>query len=68
MLLKNERRRSNSRSYLKFNLKGEATMNQKNALLSVYNKTGIVPFASSLVELGYTIYSSGGTAEVIAAA
>lgn len=43
-------------------------MNKKNALLSVYNKKGIVEFAGSLVELGWTLYSSGGTAKAIAAA
>ncbi|KKQ39082.1 MAG: Bifunctional purine biosynthesis protein PurH [Candidatus Moranbacteria bacterium GW2011_GWC2_37_73] len=43
-------------------------MNRKNALLSVYNKTGIVEFAGSLVELGWTLYSSGGTAKAIATA
>lgn len=30
----------------------------KNALISVYNKTGIEFFARRLVELGWTIYSS----------
>lgn len=43
-------------------------MEKKNALLSVYHKTGIVAFASSLVELGWTLYSSGGTAKEISAA
>ena len=37
------------------------------ALLSVSNKTGIVDFARSLVNFGYTIISSGGTHSVIAA-
>jgi len=37
------------------------------ALLSVSNKTGIVDFARSLVDYGYTIISSGGTHSVIAA-
>ncbi|MEK7639101.1 MAG: hypothetical protein AAB388_03000 [Patescibacteria group bacterium] len=32
-----------------------------NALLSVYHKDGIVEFAEALVELGFTIYASGGT-------
>ena len=36
------------------------------ALLSVSNKTGIVDFARSLVDYGYTIISSGGTHSVIA--
>lgn len=35
--------------------------NRKNALLSVYDKEGIVEFASKLVDLGYTVYASGGT-------
>jgi phosphoribosylaminoimidazolecarboxamide formyltransferase / IMP cyclohydrolase len=34
-----------------------------NALLSVYNKTGIADFASQLIGLGWKIYSSGGTAK-----
>ncbi len=33
----------------------------RNALLSVYHKDGIVEFAQALVELGFTIYASGGT-------
>jgi len=33
----------------------------RNALLSVYHKEGIVEFAQALVELGFTIYASGGT-------
>jgi phosphoribosylaminoimidazolecarboxamide formyltransferase/IMP cyclohydrolase len=36
------------------------------ALLSVYDKTGIVEFASALHKLGWTLISSGGTASVIA--
>jgi len=40
-------------------------MNVKNALLSVYDKTGIAQFAGALVALGYTIYASGGTATVL---
>jgi phosphoribosylaminoimidazolecarboxamide formyltransferase/IMP cyclohydrolase len=35
------------------------------ALLSVYDKSGIVEFASSLHELGWSIVSSGGTARAI---
>jgi phosphoribosylaminoimidazolecarboxamide formyltransferase/IMP cyclohydrolase len=38
------------------------------ALLSVYDKTGIVEFASALRALGWTIISSGGTAREIAEA
>ena len=37
------------------------------ALLSVYDKSGVVDFARSLRELGWSIVSSGGTAKVIAA-
>jgi phosphoribosylaminoimidazolecarboxamide formyltransferase/IMP cyclohydrolase len=38
------------------------------ALLSVYDKTGIVEFAEALDRLGWRIISSGGTAKVIAQA
>jgi phosphoribosylaminoimidazolecarboxamide formyltransferase/IMP cyclohydrolase len=38
------------------------------ALLSVYDKTGIVEFAVALHELGVDLVSSGGTASAIAAA
>jgi phosphoribosylaminoimidazolecarboxamide formyltransferase/IMP cyclohydrolase len=37
------------------------------ALLSVYDKTGIVEFATALHELGWDLVSSGGTAKAIAA-
>ena len=40
-------------------------MTRKNALLSVYHKDGIVDFAQALVELGWTIYASGGTAKAL---
>lgn len=36
-------------------------MNQKRALISVSDKSGIVDFARSLVELGFEIVSTGGT-------
>jgi phosphoribosylaminoimidazolecarboxamide formyltransferase/IMP cyclohydrolase len=36
-----------------------------NALLSVYDKTGIEAFAQGLVDLGWTVYASGGTAQKI---
>ena len=39
-----------------------------NALLSVYNKDGIVEFAKGLVDAGFTLYASGGTCKVIAEA
>jgi phosphoribosylaminoimidazolecarboxamide formyltransferase/IMP cyclohydrolase len=35
------------------------------ALLSVYDKTGIVEFAKGLTKLGWQVYASGGTAKVI---
>lgn len=35
---------------------------KKVALISVYNKTGIVDFAKGLIDLGWAILSSGGTA------
>jgi len=38
---------------------------KKRALLSVYDKTGIVDFAKSLIELGFEIISSSGTARVL---
>ncbi len=38
------------------------------ALLSVYDKTGIVEFASALHRLGWSLLSSGGTAASISAA
>ena len=37
------------------------------ALLSVYDKTGVVDFARALREMGWSIVSSGGTAKAIAA-
>ncbi len=40
----------------------------QNALLSVYDKTGIEEFARQLHELGWTIYASGGTYKAIDAA
>ena len=39
----------------------------KTALLSVYDKTGIENLARELVELGYQIISSGGTAKALKA-
>lgn len=38
----------------------------KNALISVSDKTGIVEFAQQLVALGVTIYSTGGTENLLA--
>lgn len=40
----------------------------KRALISVYNKEGIVPFAKGLQSLSFDIISSGGTAKVLAEA
>jgi phosphoribosylaminoimidazolecarboxamide formyltransferase/IMP cyclohydrolase len=40
----------------------------KTALISVYNKQGIVEFAKDLVDIGYKILASGGTAKVLAEA
>jgi len=40
----------------------------KRALLSVYDKAGVVPFAQTLVELGIEILSTGGTARALAEA
>ena len=37
----------------------------RRALLSVYDKAGIVDLARGLVELGWEVISSGGTARVI---
>ncbi|WP_423245375.1 hypothetical protein [Leuconostoc kimchii] len=35
------------------------------ALLSVSDKSGLVPFAKKLVELGYELVSTGGTHRVL---
>ncbi|OGY41114.1 MAG: hypothetical protein A2Y67_00690 [Candidatus Buchananbacteria bacterium RBG_13_39_9] len=35
------------------------------ALISVYNKTGIVDFAKALIDMGWFILSSGGTAKAL---
>lgn len=42
-----------------------AYTDQKNALLSVFNKDGIVEFARELKDLGWNLYASGGTAKLI---
>ncbi len=39
---------------------------KKRALLSVSDKTGVVEFAKSLVELGYELLSTGGTHKTLA--
>ncbi|MDN5347825.1 MAG: phosphoribosylaminoimidazolecarboxamide formyltransferase / cyclohydrolase [Clostridia bacterium] len=41
---------------------------QRHALISVSDKTGVVDLARGLVELGWKIFSSGGTARTLAAA
>lgn len=38
------------------------------ALISVYDKTGIVEFARGLADLGWAVYASGGTAKAISEA
>ncbi|MBA2320791.1 MAG: bifunctional phosphoribosylaminoimidazolecarboxamide formyltransferase/IMP cyclohydrolase [Deltaproteobacteria bacterium] len=40
----------------------------RHALISVSDKTGLIPFARSLVGLGFTVLSTGGTARGLAAA
>src|SRR5262249_61714182 len=40
----------------------------KRALLSVHDKTGLVPFARALAAHGATLISTGGTAKVLGAA
>ena len=44
-------------------MKGDVTM--KRALISVYDKTGIVKFAKDLEDLGFEIISTGGTSEAL---
>jgi len=43
-------------------------MAQLTALLSVYDKKGIVEFARQLVDLGFDLLASGGTAKALASA
>jgi phosphoribosylaminoimidazolecarboxamide formyltransferase/IMP cyclohydrolase len=40
----------------------------KTALISVSDKTGVVDFAQTLVEMGVKIISTGGTAKALAEA
>lgn len=40
-------------------------MSNNNALLSVYNKEGIIDFAEGLHRLGWNLYGSGGTTKQI---
>ena len=44
-----------------------SVVDRRRALMSVYDKTGIVEFAQGLVDLGWELISSGGTAAVISA-
>ena len=44
----------------------DTVMAVPTALLSVYDKTGVVDLARSLAELGWSLVSSGGTAKAIA--
>ncbi|MBI3232121.1 MAG: hypothetical protein HYZ51_03535 [Candidatus Doudnabacteria bacterium] len=43
-------------------------LQNRTALLSVYNKDGIVQFAKELVNLDFKIYASAGTAKVLSSA
>jgi phosphoribosylaminoimidazolecarboxamide formyltransferase / IMP cyclohydrolase len=51
-------------NYQKSSKKNHQSM--KIALLSVYNKEGIVEFAKEIQDLGFKILASGGTAKVLA--
>jgi len=42
-----------------------ATKNQKTALISVSDKTGVIDFAKNLVKSGYRVISTGGTAKLL---
>lgn len=46
-------------------LEGTFSSQAPRALLSVFDKTGIVEFAQSLVKLGFEILSTGGTARML---
>lgn len=37
----------------------------RKALLSVSDKTGIIPFAQQLTELNFELYSTGGTKKAL---
>ena len=41
---------------------------KRNALISVFNKTGIVEFARKLIEMNWQVFASRGSAEEIAGA
>ena len=46
----------------------ETVATSRRALLSVSDKTGLIEFASGLVQLGYEIVSTGGTSAALAGA
>ena len=46
----------------------DAVPTPRRALLSVSDKTGLVPFAANLVKLGFELVSTGGTARALRAA
>ena len=43
----------------------DKNLNSRIALLSVYDKSGIVEFAKELINLGFKLFASGGTAKTI---
>ncbi|HYV33779.1 MAG TPA: bifunctional phosphoribosylaminoimidazolecarboxamide formyltransferase/IMP cyclohydrolase, partial [Candidatus Limnocylindria bacterium] len=45
--------------------KNDKNLKSRTALLSVYNKSGIEQFAKELVDLGFKILASGGTAKAL---
>ncbi|PJA00298.1 MAG: hypothetical protein CO135_01570 [Candidatus Levybacteria bacterium CG_4_9_14_3_um_filter_35_16] len=47
------------------NIKNKKTPHKKYALLSVYDKKGILEIAKIIKDLGYEIISSGGTAKTL---
>jgi phosphoribosylaminoimidazolecarboxamide formyltransferase/IMP cyclohydrolase len=44
---------------------GRSTDFMSTAILSVHDKTGLIEFARGLVELGWTLLASGGTAKLL---
>jgi phosphoribosylaminoimidazolecarboxamide formyltransferase/IMP cyclohydrolase len=46
-------------------VKGQVASAKKYALISVYDKTGLAPFARELKQLGFEFISSGGTAKFL---
>lgn len=48
-------------------IRGEIRMNKKRAILSVYDKTGIVDLARNLIKYDYEIISTGGTYDTLCA-